>query len=489
MTRSKKTTTKKKAWVYVPDSFVPEDVLPEELHRYADSARYLLHRIFWGHVQRKLTLDEYVPLKFDYLREVIPDRVICLLKTALIEGGVIECDRHYIEGRKSLGYRLTAPYRDTAFVRTTIHDKGTIKKLLASRAAEYKKVRLDVHKWLRSQFQQLNVDLPRALSLLSDHKSYEIVKTPVELIADKDAGLSVCRYGRVHSALTRCSSVVRSALHVAGEPLVSLDIANSQPLFLSLLVINYRKRGNKTFSFVTFPRDCPNPYREMDEIIQRTVTSLEQQERNINTPSLSVSITTRKTREMESESDETQSLTTTDNSSGQFLSDRAFLERDERRFVSLCEQGQIYEALMVDASLPIRSLVKEQFFQVLFSSNKSRFDFKTDFEDTFPHVAEVVREHKRKDHAFLPRLLQNIEANFVINTVCRRLMTEMPDAPVFTIHDSVLTTRPFVSPIKQIMVEEFARFGVHPTLHETDYGESAEDSDLSEATEASLNQL
>lgn len=473
MNRAKNTTTEKKAWVYVPASFDPDDVLPEELKRHADSARYLLHRIIWGHVQRKQTLDEYVPLKFDYLREVIPDRVVRPLKTALIEAGVIECDRHYIEGRKSLGYRLTAPYRDTSIVRTTIHHKRTVKKLLASRDAEYKKVRLDVHKWLRSQFKRLDVDLARALSLLAGHKSYELVKAPVELIADKDIGFSVCRYGRVHSALTRCPKVVRPTLNVAGEPLVGLDIANSQPLFLSLLVINYRKRANKTFSFVTFPKDCPNPYREMDEIIQRTVTSLEQQEENNNTPSPSVSITTRKAREMESESAEIPSLTTTDERSGQFLPDRAFLEVDERRFVSLCERGQIYEALMAEASLPIRSLVKEQLFQVLFSSNKSRFQFKAGFEDTFPHVAEVVREHNRKDHAFLSRLLQNIESNFVINTVCRKLMTEIPDTPIFTIHDSLLTTEPFVAPVKKIMFEEFARFGLHPTLHETDYGESS----------------
>ena len=117
--------------------------------------------------------------------------------------------------------------------------------------------------------------------------------------------------------------------------------------------------------------------------------------------------------------------------------------------------------------MPLR---ESELFEVLFGSNRLKSRLKDIFDDMFPGVSEVIRVHKRKDYAFLPRLLQNIEANFVINGVCRRIMTEMPDAPVYTIHDSILTTRPFVGPIRQIMVEDFARLGLTPTLHEKDYG-------------------
>jgi hypothetical protein len=98
-----------------------------------------------------------------------------------------------------------------------------------------------------------------------------------------------------------------------------------------------------------------------------------------------------------------------------------------------------------------------------------RSTFKQNFEKVFPNVAELIRSLKRRDHAFLSCLMQNIESNFIINTVCRRLMNEMPEAPVFTIHDSILTTEPFVDDIQAIMKGEFSHLGLSPSFHIEDY--------------------
>lgn len=472
MNNPKKKGHKKPVWLYAPETFAPE-VMPGDLKPHADSARYLLHRIIWGQVMRKRTIDNYVPLKFDYLREVIPDRILAPLKKALITEGVIECDGHYIEGRKSLGYRLGPSYRDARIIRVAVSDEPTAKKIRAVRRAKYKKVRLDVHRWLRSQFKRLEVELPLALSLLSGHRRFELVKIPVDQIAYKETEFGPCRYGRVHSSLTRCSSRIRSALHVSGERLVMLDVANSQPLFLSLLVINFRKQGNKTFAYVTFAKASTNQYREIDKIIEETISPFNPIQESLTTTVFLPANTTRT-----ASSKEEQPLTGTDIETSEVLPrdisvNRNFLTQDEQHFVTLCEQGKLYRTLkeeMNDREMPLQHWAKTELFEVLFGSNRLKSRLKDIFDDMFPSVAEVIRVHKRKDYAFLPRLLQNIEANFVINTVCRRIMTEMPDAPVFTIHDSILTTRPFVEPIRQIMVEEFARLGLTPTLHEKDYG-------------------
>ena len=153
---------------------------------------------------------------------------------------------------------------------------------------------------------------------------------------------------------------------------------------------------------------------------------------------------------------------------------RDFLASDEQYFVTICEQGKLYRTLkeeMEEQEMPLLHRVKNELFKVLFGSNHLKSRMKDVFKELFPSVAEVIRVHKTKDYRFLPRLLQNIEANFIINTVCRRIMLEMPEVPVFTIHDSILTTRPFVEPIRQIMIDEFARLGLTPTLHQKDYGE------------------
>lgn len=53
----------------------------------------------------------------------------------------------------------------------------------------------------------------------------------------------------------------------------------------------------------------------------------------------------------------------------------------------------------------------------------------------------------------------------MIEAVCGRLMREHPNCPLVTIHDSVLTTSAWVEVVRQAIVEEFGRMGIHPTLH------------------------
>lgn len=469
----KRSSRKKPCYVYVPESFAPNTVLPDELRRYADAARYFLHRIVWGHLLRKRTLDQFVPLKFDYLRAAIPDRVIRPLKEALIEKGVVECDGQYIEGRKSLGYRLAEKYRSDRIIRFELTDRKTAEKVHRNRGAKYKKVRLDVHRWLRSQFRRLDIDLTGALNCLAGHPRFEIVRIPIEEIAKKEVEFSVCRYGRVHTSLTRCPKCVRSFLKVNMEPLIGLDIKNSQPLFLSLLVVNYRKRANKTFGYLTFAESTTDPYREIDKIIQKTVLPFPYKNQNDTSPSLCTAITTRKANKDKSEHVDSTALTTSTTLPRNRSIINDYLQEDELLFIGLCERGELYEHLCSHEEFPVRKWAKQRFFEVIFGKTRATSPMKSMFAADFPNVAEVVRAHKKKDYRHLPRLLQNIEANFIINTVCRRIMNEIPDAPIFTIHDSVLTTRQFVEPIRTIMMDEFARLGLTPSLHEKDYGQAS----------------
>ena len=357
-------------WIYVPESFDPE-ALPADLKPYADSARYMLHRIIWGQVMKRRTINNYVALKFDYLREVIPDRIIAPLKKSLIAADVIECDDYYIEGRKSLGYRLGLSYWKDRIIRVAVCDDVTAKKLRATRRAKYKKVRLDVHRWLRSKFKLLEVDLPLAMSLLSGHDRFELLKIPVEQIAYKEMEFGSCRYGRVHSSLTRCSSQIRPALHVSGENLISLDVANSQPLFLSLLVINYRKQGNKTFGYVTFPKNSTTQYREIDRIIEDTVSYFAPISYSVTSPVFLLPNTTRIVSENKEQPHTNKDIGTTEELPRDISVNRDFLAQDERTFVTLCEQGKLYRTLKEEMELreiPLRYWVKTELFEVLFGN-------------------------------------------------------------------------------------------------------------------------
>jgi hypothetical protein len=411
-----------------------------------------------------------VPLKWDYLRVVVPDRVLGSVVQALLDNHVIERDKQYIEGRKSYGYRLCPPYSEARIIRITIEDKPTARRVRAERRSKYKRIRLDVHRYLRSQLRRLEIDVEKATALLQNHPEYEIVKIPVEQIAAGDFTFSVCRFGRVHTDLTRCSRVVRPALHVDGEHLVGIDVANSQPLFLGMLLINYRKKGNKLLSFITFSEQG-NPYRKMDDIITETIVPFSQKENNNSTTSTTLSNTTRITNRNELRSRRPQGLTINTLGTKGGAVNKTVLAPDEQHFIRLCEEGRLYEELMDRTEVPVRRWVKEMLFEVFYGKNSSTSPLKGEFSELFPKVAEFIRRMKRKDHRHLSHLMQNAEANFIVNTVCRRLMSELEEAPVFTIHDCLLTTRSYVEQIQDVMREEFTRLGMSAVLHVTDYGE------------------
>ena len=60
-------------YLWNPVGFDPRDCLPEALHRYADCARYILHRIHYATVFRLQDEKGFVPLKAEYLRPFFPD--------------------------------------------------------------------------------------------------------------------------------------------------------------------------------------------------------------------------------------------------------------------------------------------------------------------------------------------------------------------------------------------------------------------------------
>src|SRR5438270_11448305 len=95
----------KKVILYVPDTFDPDNHLPEELSHLADYARFLLHRINVGrvHLRRGNCL---VYLKHDYLAKFMPRGKFTAIRDALEEEGVIHVRKFCVPGELSFGYRL-----------------------------------------------------------------------------------------------------------------------------------------------------------------------------------------------------------------------------------------------------------------------------------------------------------------------------------------------------------------------------------------------
>lgn len=123
--------------------------------------------------------------------------------------------------------------------------------------------------------------------------------------------------------------------------------------------------------------------------------------------------------------------------------------------------------------------------RALFSSNRSdhqRHPVKKAFDAEFPLLASFIKmvkdlkpkatadeDTKRKPYRVLAQKAQKAEREFVIDGVCRRLRSERPDMWASTIHDSVIVTCDDAEYARAVMLNEFAKQGLHPTLKFENY--------------------
>jgi hypothetical protein len=148
---------------------------------------------------------------------------------------------------------------------------------------------------------------------------------------------------------------------------------------------------------------------------------------------------------------------------------------DLQRYKTLVEQGLFYEYLLEEIGKELgigysdRKKVKAAVFQVLFTDNRflgqKEAKPKKVFKSLFPSVYELFALIKKSDKTNLPRLLQRLESYLMLLVITKRIARERPKLPVFTIHDSIVTTEGNADYVKQVMQHEMQMaIGIVPTL-------------------------
>jgi hypothetical protein len=77
---------------------------------------------------------------------------------------------------------------------------------------------------------------------------------------------------------------------------------------------------------------------------------------------------------------------------------------------------------------------------------------KIDFNYYFPIIDKIFRLIKEPNYKILAWVLQYIEAHVLLYTVCPVIAAERPDIPLFTIHDSIVTTEEHAEYVYQRMI-------------------------------------
>ena len=372
----------------------------------------------------------------------------------LVKHRVIRRDKRYLASVHSRGYILNGIKHDSEVALVEIKDF----LIRRNRAKEFRKNELEKKKlsskysYLTKWFNhKLQIDEKGALEKVEElfpeptgpirgvrkgkasrmTKKY-CAKLAIHKLVKHDYYYSVDNnVGRFHSNLTNIKKELRHFITYDGEILVNVDIKNSQPLLSSVLF-------EPSFYSQTKPRyfnlyDIPSSFKYLVNNNKYTYTQ-----------SIIMLVKT---------------LQKLDN-------------KEVKQYLRMAKSGNFYQELskaMYPKQAFDKGRMKELTYKVFFSSNRSIQGMnnwtKKQFEWKFKWIYKMFAAIKRKNHRALSHILQRIESEIMIQNVCKRISLEHPTLPIYTIHDSVLTTdgnQEYV--IKVIEEEAFKLTGLKVSL-------------------------
>lgn len=403
--------------------------------------------------------DAYVRLYSPVLQRIMGKQYRCLINR--LNGWIIEVDENYDWQREhySKGYRFTEKYADRGLRQSTISDPRVIDKITEPRPTS----RIDRHLW--KFLTKVRIDEAKA-SIVTKGWLQDQMLTQIR---DCRWRYEVDDFGRRHTNLTNLWKEGRKCLTYQDQPLVGWDIRNSQPLFLALAAMEWCKHN---YTYNTFSKEpgvlhiYPYVARDVEILLENTVVSLA--------------------------SKSAQSVING-------------IPDDLRQFIGLCEQGVIYEYFMNAVGLTNRSTTKDIVFGVIYgksnyqnvrvwrsvgdheffvvhpSNEKERRNNVLPlrklvyevFVNHFPTVTAFMADMKGegdKHYKNLSHRMQASESKLIFGGCCRDLMDRHADVPIFTIHDSVITVPGCEGLVRAVLLDNFARLGVKPTLNREEYG-------------------
>jgi hypothetical protein len=409
------------------DDFDPTDLLPAGYWRDSELIRYVVGLVAtWSLYSRagKKQRDGWAPLRWEDMNQLFGRSGRWnKLRRILLDLGIVECDEDFRIGEKAKWYRLGPAWRSRGAHLATITDARTLTRI---RRAERRRgplpARLEVHDHLDRFLAALRVDeaVARRWTCQRKHspKQRQTALT-VARIQGGDERVIVDHYGRVHSPVTNLRGKVRPALRIHGHELAEIDVSNAQPLLLGYLAAKLVTGDWSLADVKLLGRRGPIPA----EFVGLPM--------------------------------------------GPWI---APIPKDLLDYLAVCERGGFYHEVAATWGLPCESSTEKNkikhlvFRGILFgrvSAGRPRWEA---FRRRWPSVANMLERIKEHDHGTSARACQRIEAYLMIEGVVGRFMRHHQEAPIQTIHDSVLVTPDAVEIAKTAINIEFASIGLKPSV-------------------------
>lgn len=400
-----------------------EDFIKPTIKGYCTDNLIEIISIVACHVRKKekeKTEEPTAQIQMTYLKRLVPQGDKYL--KGLIDIGVIKRSGNCIVGQTSYQYSFTPEYK-SKYISIVLNNPKLIKRIEIVHS-QYKKNNtksIRGHSIQAKYLNQLtlapgNYEFIEA-NYSSDTEKYNYAFASVTRIENGDI-----RYNRdntsfrFHSNVTNMPKELRPFIRIKGEPLVNLDIKNSQPYLSTLLLTNPCKVSNMTKN--------------------RAFTLLLQ---SLKVP----------------------------------------MNQDVIKYIDLVNSGKFYEYLMSEFGnegiKQTRNETKDQVLRILFARNRMPVNLinkrcKQIFKDRFPTVHKIfskIRGSEKGDrfssYERFAILLQSIESYLILDVIMKRIYKELPGTIAITIHDSIMTNN--VEPVLKIMKDELTFFiGFEPKI-------------------------
>lgn len=242
-----------KNYLYLPENLELEKLLDDKKkNKFFFHYAYIISTIYLARFKSKnITKDDYVNLNIDTLRLIISKEKCKSLLDDLIRLKVIECDRKRVYGVKSFGYKFPVgtPGYENTFRKIELEDKLIIKKMNNFRERQLQRAIEEGadYEHLCVNLQKIKINYKKAYDYISANYTpftddYDARIRAVDLIDSRDLFFVIDKKAkRAHTNLTNLASDLRQFVTVDGRKLGQVDLSNSQPFFLNLVL---RKRIN-----------------------------------------------------------------------------------------------------------------------------------------------------------------------------------------------------------------------------------------------------
>jgi len=443
-------------------------IKPDEVGelKWVNGCRRIIHLILSLRPKRN-SRGPYVSLYSKRLKEELGNNYTIFLRVLESENIIISDGKYSSKYGISYGYRINNDLLVGQIMYRTITDPG-IKRALAKRFLERKKelkVRnrslCHITRWLTDDY--LILDQEHSLQFVDTlkrkterklkhlvpknkkeeieiknfpHHRFQLMKLGMERWNPKKLFIIDNAGGRLYNSLTIMPSILRNFLkYKDGRELINVDIKNSQPFhILFLLRKEFWKKGK---GLINLHKLDPQLFLHLQPQI-RSKSSV------IMFPKYSEAI-------------DIQGV-------------------DVVNFIQLLTSGKLYEFISDNFQgkfvskggfdpFKTRELAKSEFLHMMyFDPQKNDPQIKRvfqEFKKLFPNVAVLIELLKSMSYDIFPILLQKIEVKMLLMEVGKAVFKHDDTIPIFTIHDSLVTTVDHGDTVASILKETYKRLLHH----------------------------